>query len=67
MLTIGKQNTGKKYNEARLELFALSTDTPFPTDDVDGIKILNGSSLTEIDTGVKHLFDEENSTWYQQP
>ena len=67
MLSIGKQYTGKTYNEARMELFALSTDTPFPTDDVNGIKILNGSSLKEIDTGVVHLYDEENSTWHQQP
>ena len=42
------------------EYFGLSTDTkPTQAD--------NGDLLTEIDTGKKFRFDEQNGTWYEQP
>lgn len=66
MLSIGKQHTGKKYNEARFDFFCLSTDTK-PTESYNDVKILNGSSAKEIDTGDEYLYDETGKTWHQQP
>lgn len=56
----------KGYNKAIFKFFALAGDTA-PTDDHEGIKILNGSSLKEIDTGKDYLYDEENGKWEEQP
>ena len=66
MLTIGKPYTGKKYNEARFDFFCLSTDTK-PTESYNDVKILNGSSAKEIDTGKEYLYDETGKTWHEQP
>jgi hypothetical protein len=59
-------NTMSKYgsntNRPLSEIVGLSTDTK-PTDSVEGIKIQNGSSFRELDTGKKFLFDAENTTW----
>jgi len=41
------------------EYFGLSDDTK-PSEGVG-----NADKFTEIDTGVKHLFDAENGQWYQ--
>lgn len=59
-------NTMSKYgsntNRPLSEIVGLSTDTK-PTDSIEGIKIQNGSSFRELDTGKKFLFDAENTTW----
>ena len=61
-----KSRTNDVYNEARFDFFCLSTDT-MPTDKYNGVKILNGSSYKEIDTGDTYLFDEAAQTWHLQP
>lgn len=56
MISINRQSMyGKTYNDVR----CLSTD-PKPTD-----KIKNGSTLIEIDTGRKYLFDGSTSSWVE--
>ena len=59
-------NTMSKYgsntNRPLSEIVGLSTDTK-PTDSIEGIKIQNGSSFRELDTGKRFLFDAENTTW----
>ena len=59
-------NTMSKYgsntNRPLSEIVGLSTDTK-PTDSIEGIKIQNGSSFRELDTGKRFLFDGENTTW----
>lgn len=59
-------NTMSKYgsntNRPLSEIVGLSTDTK-PTDSIEGIKIQNGSSFRELDTGKRFLFDAENITW----
>lgn len=56
----------KGYHSAIFKLFALAKDT-LPTKAIDGCDILNGSHAKEIDTGKEYLYDEENSTWEEQP
>lgn len=53
---------GSNTNRPLSEIVGLSTDTK-PTDSIEGIKIQNGSSFRELDTGKKFLFDAENTTW----
>ena len=68
MVSAAKKTTvnSSVQNEAIFEFFALSTDTK-PTETYNDIKILNGSSLKEIDTGKSYLYDQENDTWEEQP
>ena len=68
MVSAAKKTTvnSSVQNEAIFEFFALSTDTK-PTETYSDIKILNGSSLKEIDTGKLCLYDQENDTWEEQP
>ena len=68
MVSAAKKTTVNSWvqNEAIFEFFALSTDTA-PTETFNNIKILNGSSLKEIDTGKLYLYDQENDTWEEQP
>lgn len=68
MVSAAKKTTvnSSVQNEAIFEFFALSTDTA-PTETFNNIKILNGSSLKEIDTGKSYLYDQENDTWEEQP
>ena len=68
MVSAAKKTTVNPWvqNEAIFEFFALSTDTA-PTETFNNIKILNGSSLKEIDTGKLYLYDQENDTWEEQP
>lgn len=68
MVSAAKKTTVNSWvqNEAIFEFFALSTDTA-PTETFNNIKILNGSSLKEIDTGKSYLYDQENDTWEEQP
>lgn len=55
MLSINRRFMyGVVFNDVR----CLSTDER-PVDD-----ILNGSVLTEIDTGSQYLFDADSKTWY---
>lgn len=53
---------GSNTNRPLSEIVGLSTDTK-PTDSIEGIKIQNGSSFRELDTGKRFLFDAENTTW----
>lgn len=55
---------GSNTNRPLSEIVGLSTDTK-PTDSIEGIKIQNGSSFRELDTGKRFLFDAENTTWYE--
>ena len=68
MVSAAKKTTVNSagQDEAIFEFFALSTDTA-PTETFNNIKILNGSSLKEIDTGKSYLYDQENDTWEEQP
>ena len=68
MVSAAKKITVNSWvqDEAIFEFFALSTDTA-PTETFNNIKILNGSSLKEIDTGKLYLYDQENDTWEEQP
>lgn len=61
-----KSKTTDVYNEARFDFFCLSTDTK-PTESYNDVKILNGSSAKEIDTGDEYLYDETGKTWHEQP
>ena len=65
MVSVGEKKD-IKYNRAMFQFFTLSGDTA-PTDTFDGVKIANGSSLKEIDTGKDYLYDEENDQWEEQP
>lgn len=60
------EQTDKAYNKAIFKFCALAGDTA-PTETYGDIKILNGSSLKEIDTGKEYLYDEENDKWEEQP
>lgn len=68
MVSAAKKTTinSAVQNEALFEFYALSGDTA-PTETFNNIKILNGSSLKEIDTGKLYLYDQENDTWEEQP
>ena len=65
MVSVGEKRE-VTYKSAMFKFFALSSDTA-PTENYDGCKILNGSSLKEIDTGKEYLYDEENKSWEEQP
>ena len=68
MVSAAKKTTinSAVQDEALFEFYALSGDTA-PTETFNKIKILNGSSLKEIDTGKLYLYDQENDTWEEQP
>lgn len=53
---------GASINRPLCEIAGLSTDTK-PTEEVEGIRIQNGSKFKEIDTGDIYLFDGESKTW----
>lgn len=56
---------GNSYNTMVSEISGLSTDTK-PTTTVEGLPIQNGSVFIETDTGKRFMFDQENTTWYEQ-
>lgn len=55
---------GKVFNERVLELIGLSTDEK-PIGEIDGEKIVNGSSFFEMDTGTLSMYDAENQRWIE--
>lgn len=65
MVSVGEKRD-VTYSRALFRFFAKSTDT-MPTEKYDGVKIANGSSLKEIDTGKEYLYDEAGKTWEEQP
>lgn len=62
LIKYGSLSGGEKYNSNVMFLDGLSTDAK-PTV-IDGMKVLNGSEFTEIDTGAKYMFDSDNSQWH---
>lgn len=62
MITINKIQD--KFNTNPLFLFGLSSDEK-PTDRFNGLKVVNGSEYTEVDTGKKYRFDESNTNWVE--
>lgn len=62
MITVASDVEGKRLP---LEFFGLSTDTK-PIDEVDDIKITNGSVFIEMDTKKIFMYDEENQAWLEQ-
>ncbi len=50
-----------RYNKKFWDVRCLSTDAK-PT-----LKVPNGSSCSEMDTGKGYLFDATNSTWHEIP
>lgn len=62
MITIASDVCGKKVPH---EFFGLSKDEK-PVGKHNGIKIINGSVFTEIDTKKTYMFDEENQAWIEQ-
>lgn len=62
MITVATDMEGRRVPH---EFFGLSTDEK-PTRVAGGCKVTNGSMFIEIDTKKVYLFDEENSTWYEQ-
>ena len=59
-VTIGK--IGQNTNSRILELYGKSSDIK-PIDFIDGVQVINGSVLIEIDTGDSYFYDEETHTW----
>lgn len=62
MITIASDVEGRRLP---LEFFGLSTDEK-PTDEVEDIKITNGSVFIEMDTKKIFMFDEEHKIWFEQ-
>ena len=62
MLSISK--VGEKSNDRVLELSGLSTDEK-PNGEVDGVRIVNGSTFFEMDTCNISIYDEENQKWLE--
>lgn len=62
MLSISK--VGEKSNDRVLELSGLSTDIK-PIGEVDGVRIVNGSTFFEMDTCNISIYDEENQKWLE--
>ena len=59
-MTVISANRRVLYGEVYNDVRCLSTDEK-PTD------VLNGSVLTEIDTGKAYLFDAEGKAWHEMP
>ena len=55
---------GVKSNDRVLELSGLSTDEK-PIGEVDGVRIVNGSTFFEMDTCNISIYDEENQKWLE--
>ena len=55
---------GEKANDRVLELAGLSTDAK-PIGEVDGVRIINGSTFIEMDTCNVFMYDEENQRWLE--
>lgn len=53
-----------KSNANLCELVGKSTDSK-PIGTIDGIKLVNGSTFLEMDTGNVFMYSEDDSTWYQ--
>ena len=64
MITLNKQ--ADRPNRSWLELYGLSADEK-PVDKFDGVYIGNASVFVEMDTGITHIYDEENQIWYPLP
>lgn len=60
MVSISK--IGEQANDRVLELVGLSTDVK-PIGEIDGVRIVNGSSYMEMDTCNVFMYDEENQKW----
>lgn len=60
MVSISK--IGEQANDRVLELVGLSTDVK-PIGEIDGVRIVNGSSYMEMDTCNIFMYDEENQKW----
>lgn len=56
---------GNKYNIIYCEFCGLSNDTKPTKTTIKGqeVNLANGSKFTEIDTGIKYIFDAENQEW----
>lgn len=61
---ITMQKYGSRFNQTILELVGLSTDIK-PTDEIDRLRITNGSTFYAIDTKKIWMFSEEDRTWYE--
>lgn len=55
---------GNNYNINVMELDGLSTETK-PINGFEGMPIPNGSTYTEIDTGITYMYDIDNSVWHE--
>lgn len=62
MVSISK--VGDKSNDRVLELSGLSTDVK-PIGEVDGVKLVNGSTFFEMDTCNVFMYDAENQRWLE--
>lgn len=62
MVSISK--IGELANDRILELVGLSTDVK-PIGEVDGVRIVNGSTYIEMDTCNMSMYDEENQRWLE--
>lgn len=62
MVSISK--VGEKANGRVLELSGLSTDVK-PIGEVNGARIMNGSTYFEMDTCNISVYDEENRRWLE--
>lgn len=56
---------GNRFNSSTLSIIGLSTD-PKPIDEIDGLRIQNGSEYTEIDTGKQYVFNGSTKTWVEK-
>lgn len=61
MVTLIKR--GAWYEVNIMDIRGLSTDTK-PINTISGLAIPNGSTYTEIDTGIQYMYDAENHIWY---
>ena len=59
---ITAQRTGGTNEAATFKFLGLSTDTK-PTEEYEGIKILNSSSFFEMDTQKVKFYDESTTDW----
>lgn len=60
MVSISK--IGEQANDRVLEVAGLSTDVK-PIGEIDGVRIVNGSTYIEMDTCDIFMYDEENQKW----
>ena len=66
LISYGALGGGKKYEVKVMFLDGLSSESK-PTGIFHGMPIPNGSEFTEIDTGIKYLYDAINIMWHEQP